>query len=220
MTVPGAVLWWERAEDLKHAFNAMLSDAEFGPHMDKARVGAAGFSAGGFTALVLGGARVNTTHYLDFCHSHPQDGVCRPQVEFSVTEADFNRAMQDPDFAAIEARSPDDHSVSTVKAVFAMAPALVQAIEPDSLKRMNRPVRIIAGDADTVAPPETNAQVAAKAIPGAQLQMVPGVGHYAFLATCTPYGIANEPVCAQAGPQEQAHRLAIEQAKVLFKRTL
>jgi predicted dienelactone hydrolase len=126
----------------------------------------------------------------------------------------------DADARAIEARSADDHSVSTVKAVFAMALALVQAIEPDSLKRMNRPVRIIAGDGDTVAPPETNAQVAAKEIPGAQLQMLQAVGHYAFLATCPPFAAANVPVCAQAGPQEESHRLAIEQAKALFKRTL
>lgn len=220
MTVPGATLWWERAEDLKRAFDVIENDPELGPHMDKTRVGAAGFSAGGFTALVLGGARVNRTQYLDFCHSHPDDGVCRPQVEFSVTEADFKHALEDPAMAAIEAHGPDDHSLPAIKAVFAMAPALVQALTPESLRAIKRPVTIVAGEADTVAPPDTNARVAAKAIPNAQLRLLPKAGHYAFLSTCTAFGIANVPVCAQAGPQDHAHRLAIDEAKALFGRTL
>jgi predicted dienelactone hydrolase len=141
-------------------------------------------------------------------------------VEFSVTEADFKRALQDPAMAALEAHGSDDHSLPAVKAVFAIAPALVQALTPDSLQAIKRPVTIVAGDADTVAPPDTNARVVAKLIPKAQLHMVPGAGHYAFLATCTAFGVANVPVCAQAGPQDQAHRLAIEQAKALFSRAL
>ena len=220
MTVAGATLWWERAEDLKRAFDFVANDPELGPHIDKTRVGAAGFSAGGFTALVLGGARVNQAQYLEFCHSHPDDGVCRPQVEFSVTEADFNRILQDPAVAAIVAHASDDHSLPAVKAVFAMAPALVQALTVESLRAIKKPVSIVAGDADTVAPPETNARVAAKMIPGAHLQMLPGAGHYAFLSTCTAFGITNVPVCVQAGPQEQAHRVALEQAKALFGEAL
>lgn len=220
MTVEGATLWWERAEDLKRAFAVIANDAELGPHIDKTRVGAAGFSAGGFTALVLGGARVNRAQYLEFCHSHPEDGVCRPQVEFSVTEADFNRVLQDPAVAAIEAHASDDHSLPAIKAVFAMAPALVQAITIDSLKSIKRPVTIVAGDTDSVAPPDTNARVAAKWIPGAHLQMLAGAGHYAFLSTCTSFGIANVPVCAQAGPQNEAHRVALKQAEALFDRSL
>jgi predicted dienelactone hydrolase len=107
-----------------------------------------------------------------------------------------------------------------VKAVFAMAPALVQAIEPESLKTLNPPVWILAGDADTVAPPATNARVAADQIPGARLEMLPRAGHYAFLSTCTASAIAAVPVCAQVGPQADVHGVAIKQAKQLFARYL
>ena len=58
MTVAGASLWWDRTEDLRAALTAMTQDSSIGPHMDLARVGVAGFSAGGFTALVAAGARV------------------------------------------------------------------------------------------------------------------------------------------------------------------
>jgi predicted dienelactone hydrolase len=220
MTVPGAILWWERAEDLKRAIEAVSHDRIIGPHVDLARVGAAGFSAGGFTALVLGGARADPEHLQRFCHEHPDDGVCRPQVEFTVTETEAERSRQDPQVAALEAKAHDDHSLGSVKAVFAMAPALIQGLDPESLRALRRPVTMVAGDADTVAPPATNAQVGARLIPGARLEMVPHVGHYAFLSTCTPNLAASIRVCALAGPQDQAHHLAIEQAKELFARYL
>jgi predicted dienelactone hydrolase len=56
MTVPGATLWWDRAEDLRAALEATQRDPDLGAHMDMSRVGVAGFSAGGFTALVAAGA--------------------------------------------------------------------------------------------------------------------------------------------------------------------
>jgi pimeloyl-ACP methyl ester carboxylesterase len=70
-----------------------------------------------------------------------------------------------------------------------MAPALVQMLDPTSLVGMRTPVRIMLGDADEVAPPATNGLVAAKAIPGAELLRLPGVGHYDFLANCTDSGL-------------------------------
>jgi hypothetical protein len=69
--------------------------------------------------------------------------------------------------AAEVAHAGDDHSIPAVRAVFVLAPALVQALYPTSLAQMRMPVAIVLGDADTVAPPTTNGLVAAKLIPGA-----------------------------------------------------
>jgi predicted dienelactone hydrolase len=52
MTVAGAVLSWDRPEDLRAALNAAENDQTIGPHVDLSRVGVTGFSAGGFTTLV------------------------------------------------------------------------------------------------------------------------------------------------------------------------
>jgi predicted dienelactone hydrolase len=182
------------------------------------RVGAAGFSAGGFTALMLGGARAAPEHLQHFCHGHPDDGIYRPRVEFTITERDAERARQDPQVAALEATAHDDHSLVSVKAVLAMAPALIQGIDPESLRALRPPVTLVAGDADTVAPPATNAQAAARLIPGARLERVPNVAPYAFLSTCTPSATPSIRVRALAGPQDQTHALAIKQAKELFSR--
>jgi predicted dienelactone hydrolase len=220
MTVAGAILPWERAEDLKLALQYVSKDGTLGPHMDLTKVAAAGFSAGGFTALVLGGARADSTHLMAFCQQNPEDGLCRPQVEFTVTEADRTKTLQNPEVAASEARAENDHSLASIKAVFVMAPALIQCIQPHSLETIHHPVWIVAGDADTVAAPALNAQVAAHLIPGAGLDLIQGAGHYAFLSTCTPAGIAKAKLCKLAGPQEEAHRLAISRAEKLFSHAL
>jgi predicted dienelactone hydrolase len=57
-TLPGAVLWWDRAEDLRSALDAVGRDPAISPRADLSRVGAAGFSDGGFAALAATGARV------------------------------------------------------------------------------------------------------------------------------------------------------------------
>jgi len=166
MTVPGAALYWDRADDLRAALEATERDPAIDPHLDLARPDVAGFSAGGFTALVAAGARVDRSHFAQFCAANPDDGVCRPQQEFAVTPEEFAKALKPPEVAAEVAHAGDDHSIPYARAVFAMAPALVQALDPTSLAQMSTPVAIVLGDADTVAPPTTNGLVVAKAIHG------------------------------------------------------
>ena len=221
MTVLGATLWWERADDLRTALGATERDPAIGLHMDLARVGVAGFSAGGFTALVAAGARVDPSHLAQFCAAHPDDGVCRTQQEFSVTPEERAKALKLPEVAAEVAHAGDDHSIPAVQAVFAMAPVLVQALDPTSLAHMHTPVHIVLGDADTVAPPTTNGLVAAKAIPGAELQRLPGVGHYDFLSSCTAAAQTVVPQCKMIHiPQTNTHSQAIVAAQDFFGRNL
>src|SRR5471032_496383 len=107
MTPAGAALWWDRAEDLRLALKATARDPVIGPHMDLSRVGAAGFSAGGFTALVAAGARVDRAHFARFCSANPDDGVCRPQPESGFTEQDYAALFKRADIQAELARAAD-----------------------------------------------------------------------------------------------------------------
>jgi predicted dienelactone hydrolase len=220
MTVAGAVLYWVRAEDLRAALKMAEHDSFVGPHMDLSRVGVAGFSAGGFTALVAAGARVDPDHLARFCHTNPDDGICRPQKEFALTPRDVTDLFKRPDIQAEAARATASHAVPEVRAAFTMAPALVQALDPAGLERMHLPLEIILGDADPVAPPGTNGLVAARMIPNASLIRLPGVGHYDFLASCTRFGQALVPRCKTSVPQGQTHRHAIEAAEAFFGREL
>jgi predicted dienelactone hydrolase len=220
MTVPGATLFWDGAEDLRAALAAMEQDPGLAVHMDPSRVGVAGHSAGGFTALVAAGARVDLSHFVRFCQSNPDDGVCRPQREFAVTAQDRAKAFAVPEVAAEAERAGDGHSVPAVRAAFVMAPALVQALDPASLARIRTPVHIVLGDADTVAPPTTNGMVAAETIPNAELERLPGVGHYDFISSCTVAGRVVVPQCKIDVPQAETHRQAIAAAQAFFARNL
>jgi predicted dienelactone hydrolase len=220
MTVAGAILWWDRAEDLRAALKAAEQDSSIGPRMDLSNVAVAGFSAGGATALVAAGARVDPVHFAAFCLANPDDGVCRPQLEFAVTPAEQTNLLKRPEMQAEADNASADHTIQQVRAAFVMAPALVQALEPASLARMRMPVEIILGDADTVAPPATNGAIAAKSIPNASLIQLHAVGHYDFLATCTQNGRAIVPLCKASVPQDDTHRRAIEAAKAFFGREL
>jgi predicted dienelactone hydrolase len=220
MTLAGAVLSWDRAQDLRAALDAAKADPAVGPHLDVRRLGVAGFSAGGFTTLVSAGAKVDMNRFRAFCGAHPDDGVCMPQKEFAFSQEDARKALASPELAPEAARSGDDHSIPGVRAAFAIAPAIVQALPPEGLARMKVPVAIILGDADPVAPPDTNGLVAAKAIPHAELKVLPGVGHYDFLSTCTAVGRASVPICTAKVDQDQTHQAAIDMARGFFERTL
>jgi len=220
MTLAGAVLPWDRVEDLRAALAAVKADPAIAPHLDLDRIGVAGFSAGGFTALVSVGARVNVTRLLAFCRQNPTDGVCAPQKEFAFSQEDAQRALAAPPLAAEAAHAGDDHRIPGIRAAFVIAPAIIQALPPESLARITAPVAIVLGDADPVAPPATNGLVAARAIPNAQLRVLPAVGHYDFLSTCTPAGVAVVPLCVMKAPQDPTHQAAIDMAVAFFNRTL
>lgn len=220
MTVAGAALFWERPGDLAAALARVRQDPELGRRLDLAKVGVAGFSAGGFTSLVAAGARVDVSRFKTFCRERPNDGVCRPQKELPTLTIDQAVAfLESPEAKAAVDRAAGDLSVPEVRAAFAMAPAIVQALDLPSLQGLRIPVAIVVGDADEVAPPNTNGSYAARMIPGARLKVLPGVGHYDFLSRCTPAGeVAVRDLCAVGVPRSQTHRAAIEQALIHFGR--
>ncbi|TCV95868.1 putative dienelactone hydrolase [Luteibacter rhizovicinus] len=217
MTAAGALLWWERAEDLKAALRVAESDPLAGPHIDRKRLGVAGFSAGGFTSLVAAGARVDVDRLVRFCNTHPTDGVCMPQKEApELTSEAVKKASHEPAIAAQLRHAADDHSIPGIRAAFTIAPAIVQALDPASLRAIDIPVRIVLGNADVTAPPSTNGDVAATLLPHATLTALPDVTHYDFLGTCTQDGRKLVPLCALKRPQEDTHKKALDAAISFF----
>jgi predicted dienelactone hydrolase len=218
------LLPWDRAEDLRSALAAAENDPVMGPHLDRARVGAAGLSWGGYTALVAAGARsFDFDRILAFCTENPDDGTCnaRPRGSVPMTPADRKKTLDLPEVAAERARAGESHALPEVQAAFVMAPGPIQMLDPASLAAMRVPVSIVLGDDDIDVPPATNGLIAAKAIPGATLLRLPGVGHTDFLPDCTDAGRATFPQwCTFNVPQADTHRQAIAAAQEFFARTL
>jgi predicted dienelactone hydrolase len=107
--------------------------------------------------------------------------------------------------------------------VFAIAPALGPAFIPQSLRRITIPVAIVAGTDDQIVPIRSNAQLLAKRTPRASLTLLPGVGHYTFLAICTEAGrVARPQLCTDGRSINRAtiHQRVAEHASQFFDNTL
>ena len=218
MPLAGGLLVWERAVDLRVALDAARSDPTIAPHLDPRRLGVAGFSLGGFTALLAAGARADIDHIVQFCHSPQADATCAAQAEApDQTMAAREQALKTPRMAAEARHAGDDYAIPGVRAAFLMAPGGIPAIAPDSLRHVQVPVRILLGDADAIAPPLSNGETAARLLPHATLKTLPGVGHYDFLADCTALGRRQLPPCRQLPvPRAQTHTTAIAEATTFF----
>lgn len=218
ITMAGSLLVWDRAVDLRVALDAAKADPRIGPHLDMRRLGVAGFSLGGFTALVSAGARVDIDHIIRFCQSPAADATCAAQAEApGLTMAAREQALKAPAMAALAKHAGDDYAIPGVRAVFVMAPGGIEALAPASLRALHTPVSILLGDADPVAPPASNGELAASLLPNASLKALPGVGHYDFLADCTVLGRQQEPPCQQIHvSQQHTHATAIATAEAFF----
>jgi predicted dienelactone hydrolase len=193
-TLQGFSLWWERATDLSKVLDALVADATLGSHIDAQRIGAAGFSLGGYTVIELAGGIGEITRYREFCKSAKADGMCTDPVEFpGISAKAAELAKSDPAFQAALADGSKSHRDQRIHAIFAMAPALGLAFDPASLAKIAEPVQIVAGADDNVVPVESSAKFFAAHIPGAQLTIMQSVGHYTFLATCDQWGRTSRP---------------------------
>ncbi len=222
-TPEGALLWGERALDVSNALDGLLADPTYGPHVDSGRIGALGYSIGGETVLALAGARIDQPAFFDFCLAHPAQDTCRVPSIVSTQSAEGLLAAVRSSSADALAHAGDSYRDGRIRAVFAIAPAAGQAFNRSSFDYVNVPVTMVAGAADRVAPPETNAERFAAWLPSAKVAVLKGVGHYTFLGTCTPDGVAVAPqYCADppAVDRDSVHAKTTAMAVAFFDRTL
>jgi predicted dienelactone hydrolase len=220
-TVPGFVEGWERAKDISTAITAVLEDPRFGPKIDPDRIGAAGFSYGGYTMMELAGATTDANRILAWCDQ--QKNACNPPEMPDLMEK-FKAIKQQPDVQSSLQHAGDSYRDERIHAVFAIAPAVAHAFTPESLQKITIPVAIVAGAADHLAPPADNAQFFAAHIRSAKLTILPGeVGHYTFLALGTETGKKRLPQLFVDSPgvdREAVHNQVGELAAEFFGKEL
>jgi len=188
-TVEGFSLWWLRAVDLGAVIDAVLDDKTFGSQIDPARIGAAGHSAGGYTVIAVAGGISDPAQFEAFCRSPAADASCKPPPNVSdMRQKSLARLSSDPDYRQRYSQAGKFYRDQRVRAAFAMAPGLAPIFTPESLGKIAIPVAIVAGSADEIVPPASNAEALARAIPNAMLKLFPDAGHFVFFGTCTAVG--------------------------------
>jgi predicted dienelactone hydrolase len=222
-TPRGFVEGWERARDISTAIDAVLVDSRFGPKIDRDRIGAAGFSYGGYTMLELAGATTDAKALLAFCEAPEHQKACSPP-EMPDLMPKFEAMKQQPDVQQSLAHAGDSYRDPRIKAVFAIAPAVAFAFHPESLAQISIPVEIVVGNADDQAPAPDNAQFFANNIKGAKLTILPGgVGHYTFLDVGTDLGKQKLPQLFIDNPgvdREAVHKQVAETVADFFDQQL
>jgi predicted dienelactone hydrolase len=223
-TPEGFALWWERATDLSEVIDGMLADENFGPKIDKDRIGAAGFSLGGYTVLEIAGAQTDVSALYDRCEKQPDQMVCHvPEMRNMGTPQQMLAQVRRSSGASIAA-SAESYKDARVWAVFAIAPALGFTLTQESLRAIREPVEIVVGNADPIAPANENASYIRSNIHGARETVLPGgVAHYTFLDTCTAAGKKQLGVyCEDAAgvDRDKVHEQVAQQAVEFFRGAL
>jgi predicted dienelactone hydrolase len=181
---------------------AVLADRRFGPHLDPARIGVAGFSMGGYTALTLVGGRPNFERYRDYCRRYPDDReLCgfpdQPTPTAGVTLAD-----------------------PRIQAAFVMAPLAV-FFGKDELAAIRVPVFLAYAEGDRVLLPAENAARIEPLLPTlVGRRVIPKAGHYAFLTPCPDEMTARFPdLCVDPPGVDRVaiHRTLDDDAVAFFR---
>jgi predicted dienelactone hydrolase len=166
----------DRTRQLRATVDHMLGPWQGREQIDAGRIGAFGFSAGGFTVLASVGARPDLGRVGAYCAATPEF-VC-----------DVLRAAGSPlviaDTAVVHGEFEADERIG---AAVVAAPGLGFLMDSAAIAGLRVPVQLWSGDADDRVPYATNAKVVREAIGEAvEFHSVPGAGHLAFLVPCGP----------------------------------
>ncbi|MGH8274539.1 MAG: alpha/beta hydrolase family protein [Gammaproteobacteria bacterium] len=184
-----------RPIQVKATISMLLHDPHWKTLIDPNKIGEAGFSAGGYTALRNVGAVPQFSRFVTYCQKVPQD----KQICSSLQKLQSNKTAQ-ARLAALQNDvdkwgNPDD---PRVKSAFVMAP-LSLIFDKAGLSHINRPVFLYDGGDDQVLRLKYNTLHIApliKTLVG--IKILPKAGHYVFLGPCSKElakASLAEPIC-------------------------
>lgn len=165
---------WRRPAQLHRLVDYMLDDWHAHAQLDAKRVGAFGFSNGGFTVLVAAGAMPDLSSIAPFCDTHPDQDLCRA----------LQHAGVDPHALA---KVPDDAWVHDprIDAIAIAAPAFGFAFGNAGLRGVQVPVQLWSAAQDRHQPHPYYDEAVRDHLPHApNYHPVADAGHYDFLPPC------------------------------------
>jgi predicted dienelactone hydrolase len=149
--------------------DAVLADKRIGPAIDAGRIGMAGFSAGGYTTMIMAGAKPDLALLGVYCSAHADDHeVCGTDVEKKIV-------VTRPGWAL-----PVDNRT---RAAVAMAPFSIM-FDAKGVADVTIPLRIYKASNDQVLRNHWNTDHLLSLLPAGVERGELAGGHYVFLAPC------------------------------------
>ncbi|SFS07066.1 Predicted dienelactone hydrolase [Dyella sp. OK004] len=214
-----------RPLQVKSTITTLLADPHWKNLIDPERIGVAGFSAGGYTSLMLLGARPKFERFIDFCDQHPEvKDVCGTRAKLEAEMAKQGRTIRD---YLADVQNDMGHWGDTadprVKAAFVMAP-LSLVFDEAGLAPIHAPMFLYYGQNDHVLPPADNAKHIRPLLKNLMaVKEVPKADHWVFIAPCSTALAKEAPtICTDPAGVDRAkvHAQINADALAFFRKTL
>lgn len=213
-----------RPVQVQAVISYLLDDKTWSRRIDATRIGVGGFSAGGYTSLLLVGAVPDFSRFISYCARYPGDDLCAGADKFRAEAASHGQTVEQvmqsiqQDFGRWgKAADP------RVKAAFAMAP-LSLIFDDAGVASIDRPVFLYYGQDDRVARPKENALHIAPSIHHLDtIKQIPAASHWVFLAPCSAAMAKRLPVMCTDAPgldRVKVHAQIQADALAFFRKTL
>ncbi|MEX3959103.1 alpha/beta hydrolase family protein [Trinickia sp. EG282A] len=165
---------WRRPAQLRRLVDYMLDEWRWHKRLDAARIGAFGFSNGGFTVLVAAGGIPDVSKIAPFCEVHPDHDLCGA----------LQQARVDLHFAANVPAGAWVHD-PRIKALVIAAPSFGFTFGRAGLSGVRAPVQLWSAADDRHQPhPYYDEPVRADLPHAPEYHVVANAGHYDFLPPC------------------------------------
>ena len=207
-----------RPLELSAGIDAVLNDAQLGPRVDATKIGAFGFSLGGFTALSAAGGLADHDRIRTHCAQAANDpefcigeeGGARLPIWLRIRRMGYSIPKVDVSRDVIDGR---------ISAVVAAAPV---GVPFQDMSRVQMPVLLLRAGADRALRFPYHAEHVRSLLPaGHSYQTLEGLHHYAFLSPF-PASIARDvgaPAEDPEGFDRKAFLEEINQVIVAFFKT-
>ncbi len=178
-----------RPRQLKLLIDYMLEGWSGRSAIDPDRIGAFGFSAGGFTVLALAGGQPDLSTIAPHCVAHPQAYDCQLISRFPAGASLINTA----------------HPVWThdvrIRALVVAAPAVGFTFGQVGLAHVGQPLQLWRAGEDQVLPNPDYAEAVRIALPVApDYHLVANAGHFDFLTPCNDILKRSAPIICPSRP--------------------
>lgn len=190
---------WDRPADLSALIDWISTSPPLGLQPDLTRIGAFGFSMGGFSVLASAGTQASLDQFTDYCTAFAGQIDCGWYQSAGINLSALNRTFFE-----------QDNSDPRLTAIVALDPALPRAMTAQSLRNVTIPVLVInLGRPDDV-PVQMNAAAITALLPNGHHAIISGAVHFSAMDECRLLGriiiglAGEDSICADTAGRSRA----------------